>query len=69
MEKYLNNPQQEFCQKVTIKKTGINIPKKYMQDAYYSEISSSDTGLKILIAQSRKTATCLQDYQIVFIED
>ena len=25
-----------------------------MQDAYYSEISSSDTGLKILIAQSRE---------------
>ena len=23
MEKYLNNPQQEFFQKVTIKKTGI----------------------------------------------
>ena len=68
MEKYLNNRQQEFFQKVTIKKTG-NIPNKYMQDAYYSEISSSDTGLKILIAQSRKTATCLQDYQIVFIED
>ena len=48
MEKYLNNRQQEFFQKVTIKKTG-NIPNKYMQDAYYSEISSSDTGLKILI--------------------
>ena len=30
-----------------------------MQDAYYSEISPSDTGLKILIAQSRDTPTYL----------
>ena len=35
-----------------------------MQDAYYSEISPSDTGLKILIPQSRDTPVCLQDYQI-----
>ena len=30
-----------------------------MQDAYYSEIIPSDTGLKILIAQSRDTPACL----------
>ena len=31
-----------------------------MQDAYYSEISPSDTGLKILIAQSRDTPACIE---------
>ena len=63
MEKYINNPQREFFQKVAIKKTG-NIANKNMQDAYCSEISPSVTGLKILIAQSRDTPACLKDYQI-----
>ena len=31
-----------------------------MQDAYYTEISPSDTGLKILIAQSRDTPACIE---------
>ena len=35
-----------------------------MQDAYYSEISPSDTGLKILITQSCDTPACLEDYEI-----
>ena len=30
-----------------------------MQDAYYSEISPSDTGLKIAIAQLSDTLACL----------
>ena len=63
MQKYIKKQQQEFLQKVAIKKTG-NIANKNMQDAYYSGISPSDTGLKILIAQSRTTPTYLQDDQI-----
>ena len=31
-----------------------------MQDACYSEISPSDTGLKILIVQSRDTHACFK---------
>ena len=37
-----------------------NIANNNMQDAYYSEISPSDTGLKILIAQSRDTPACIE---------
>ena len=29
-----------------------------MEDAYYSETSLSDTGLKVLIVQSRDTPAC-----------
>ena len=54
MQKYINNPEQGFFQKVAIKKTG-NIANEDMEDAYYSEISPGDTGLKILITQSRDT--------------
>ena len=58
MRKYINNPQQEFFQKVVIKKIG-NISNKKRQDVFYSEISASDTGLKILIVQSRGTPAYL----------
>ena len=58
MQKYINNLEQGLSQEVAIMKTG-NIANKNMQDAYYSEISPSDTGLKILIAQSRDTLACL----------
>ena len=58
MQKYLNNLEQGLFQEVAIMKTG-NIANKNMQDAYYSERSPSDTGLKILIAQSRDTLACL----------
>ena len=58
MQKYINNPQQGFLQKVAIKETG-NIANKNMQDAYYSEISPSETGLKILTAPSRDNHACL----------
>ena len=58
MQKYINNLEQGLFQEVAIMKTG-NIANKNMQDAYYSEISPSDTGLKILIAQSRDTLACL----------
>ena len=58
MQKYINKLEQGLSQEVAIMKTG-NIANKNMQDAYYSEISPSDTGLKILIAQSRDTLACL----------
>ena len=58
MQKYLNNLEQGLFQEVAIMKTG-NIANKNMEDAYYSEINPSDTGLKILIAQSRDTLACL----------
>ena len=58
MQKYLNNLEQGLFQEVAIMKTG-NIANKNMEDAYYSEINPSDTGLKILIAQSRNTLACL----------
>ena len=58
MQKYINNLEQGLFQEVAIMKTG-NIANKNMQDAYYSERSPSDTGLKILIAQSRDTLACL----------
>ena len=37
-----------------------NIANNDMQDAYYTEISPSDTGLKILIAQSRDTPAYIE---------
>ena len=58
MQKYLNNLEQGLFQEVAIMKTG-NIANKNMEDAYYSDINPSDTGLKILIAQSRDTLACL----------
>ena len=58
MQKYINNLEQGLFQEVAIMKTG-NIANKNMEDAYYSEINPSDTGLKILIAQSRDTLACL----------
>ena len=36
-----------------------NIANNNMDDAYYSETSPSDTGLIILIVQSRDTLACL----------
>ena len=41
-----------------------NITNKNVDDAYYSETSPSDTGLRILSVQSRDTLECLYDYQI-----
>ena len=35
-----------------------NTVNKSMQDAYYSETSPSDTGLIILIVQSKDTSAC-----------
>ena len=35
-----------------------NIANKNMNDAYYSDISPSDTGLIILSVQSRDTLAC-----------
>ena len=58
MQKYINNLEQGLFQEDAIMKTG-NIANKNMQDAYYSERSPSDTGLKILISQSRDTLACL----------
>ena len=37
-----------------------SIANNDMQDAYYTEISPSDTGLKILIAQSRDTPAYIE---------
>ena len=37
-----------------------NIANNNMQDAYYTEISPSETGLKILIAQSRDTPAYIE---------
>ena len=36
-----------------------NITNKYVDDAYYSETSPSDTGLMIPSVQSRETLECL----------